>query len=135
MQVYNPPMALQIKQKILTPANETLQEGCLPASQSHLVPPSPGITLLQPSSGADQAPAHSKAVIKTLPSTGPLFPTLPLATFELFRRSPSPSLHAESGSPVFLTWHAAHVMFHVFCQWVHLTSVFLTRREAPCWQT
>lgn len=48
MQVYNPPMALQIKQKILTPANETLQEGCLPASQSHLVPPSPGITLLQP---------------------------------------------------------------------------------------
>lgn len=130
MQVYNLPMALQIKQKILTPANETLQEGCLPASQSHLVPPSPGVTLLQPSSGADQAPAHSKAVIKTLPSTGPLFPTLPLATFELFPRSPSPSLYSEirlSSFPhlVCCSCHVSH-----FLSMVHLTSVFLTRIEA-----
>lgn len=105
-------MVLQVTQKILAPANETLQEGCLPASQSQFVPPSLGLTLLRPSSGADQAPAHFKDVQRLFPLVDHF--SLPLSTFEFFPQSPSPSLHAESGSPVVLTWHPVHVMFHIF---------------------
>ena len=87
------------KNKVLNPANETLQEGRWPASLPQLghLPIAP----FQPS-GAERAPHHLR-LFQALASAGLLFPTLHLATLTSFSQSPCLSLQDEPGSSVFLT--------------------------------
>lgn len=120
-------------QEILNPANEALHEECLPASLSQLVPPS--CRLLLPS-GAQGAPHHLKAFVQAPPSVGLLPPLLP--SFLWLLSSPFlrvlPWVSGWTRLLCFPHVQLAHVMFHMVYQRVHLTSVFLTRLEAPWWQ-
>lgn len=103
-------MVLKIKQKILNPANRTLQEGRLPASLRQLVPPS--CHLLQPS-GAHRAPYHVEAFAQASTSAGQLFPTLHLATFQVLSSEPFPESPGCTKLLCFPHLHLVCVMFHI----------------------